>query len=64
MATLTNFPFSLGVVHWNIVDPNSATGLPEQKAEVFRRVRDEIKDKVIQFVMDTAKTVAHEISIA
>ena len=58
------FPFSLSVLHWNIVDPNSATGLPEQKTEAFRRVRDEIKDKVKRFVADTAKTVAHEISIA
>jgi arsenate reductase (thioredoxin) len=58
------FPFSLGIVHWNIVDPNSATGLPEQKTEMFRQVRDEIKDKVKQFVADTAKTVAHELSIA
>ena len=58
------FPFSLGIVHWNIVDPNSATGLPEQKTEVFRHVRDEIKDKVKQFVADTTKTVASELSIA
>ena len=58
------FPFSLGILHWNIVDPNSATGLPEQKTEVFRHVRDEIKDKVKQFVADTTKTVASELSIA
>jgi arsenate reductase (thioredoxin) len=58
------FPFSLSVVHWNIVDPNYATGLPEQKTEVFRRVRDEIKDKVAQFVADTTKTMASELSIA
>jgi arsenate reductase len=57
------FPFALGVLHWNIIDPNSATGLPEQK-ESFRRVRDEIKDKVKQFVADTTKTMASELSIA
>jgi arsenate reductase len=57
------FPFALGVLHWNIVDPNSATGLPDQKTEAFRRVRDETKDKVKQFV-DTAKTKASELSIA
>jgi arsenate reductase len=58
------FPFALGVLHWNIVDPNSATGLPDQKTEAFRRVRDEIKDKVKQFVADTAKTMASELAIA
>jgi arsenate reductase len=40
------FPFALGVLHWNIIDPNSAAGLPDQKTEAFRRVRDEIKDQV------------------
>ena len=29
--------------------------LPEQRTEVFRRVRDEIKDKVKQFIADTAE---------
>src|ERR1700758_1146960 len=48
------FPFALGVLHWSIVDPNSAAGLPDQKAEAFRRARDEIKDKVKQFVADNA----------
>jgi arsenate reductase len=58
------FPFALGVLHWNIADPNSATGMPDQKTEAFRRVRDEIKDKVRQFVTDTAETKASELSIA
>ena len=58
------FPFSLGIVHWNIVDPNSATGPQEQKTEAFRHVRDEIKDKVKQFIADTTKTAASELSIA
>ncbi len=58
------FPFTLHLLHWNIADPNSAGGLPEQKTEVFRRVRDEIKDKVRQFIEDTAKTKATELSIA
>ncbi len=58
------YPFALRVLHWDILDPNSATGAPEQKSEVFRRVRDEIKDKVKQFLVDTAKTVASELSIA
>jgi arsenate reductase len=58
------FPFALGVLHWCIVDPNTAGGLSEPRTEVFRRVRDEIKDKVKQFVIDTAQMKATELSIA
>jgi arsenate reductase len=58
------FPFALGVLHWNIVDPNTADGLLDQKKEVFRRVRDEIQDKVKQFVADTAQIKTSELSIA
>ncbi len=58
------FPFAIGVLHWNIVDPNAAGGLLDQKKEVFRRVRDEIQDKVKQFVADTAQIKASELSIA
>lgn len=57
------FPFALGVLHWNIVDPNTADGLLDQKKEVFRRVRDEIQDKVKQFVADTAQIKTSELSI-
>jgi arsenate reductase len=58
------FPFSLGVLHWNIVDQDSAPGLPEQKREIFRRMRDEIRDKVTQFIADTPLTKTSELSIA
>jgi arsenate reductase (thioredoxin) len=53
------FPFALDVMHWNIVD-----GLLDQKKEVFRRVRDEIQDKVKQFVADSAQIKTSELSIA
>jgi arsenate reductase len=58
------FPFALGVLHWNILDPNSAGGLMEQKKEVFRRVRDDVQEKVEQFVADTAQMESSELSIA
>jgi arsenate reductase len=58
------FPFALGVLHWNIEDPNTADGLLDQKKEVFRRVRDEIQDKVKRFVADTAQIKTSELSIA
>ena len=58
------FPFTLHLRHWSVVDPNTADGFPEQKTEVFRRVRDEIKDKVQQFITDTSELSAGELSIA
>ena len=58
------FPFALGVLHWSIVDPNSEAGLPSQKTEAFRHARDEIKDKVKQFVAQTENTKVTELSIA
>lgn len=58
------FPFTLHLLHWSIADPNTPGGLPEQKTEVFRRVRDEIFDKVRQFIADTAQVNASELSIA
>ena len=58
------FPFTLQIGHWSIVDPNTVDGLPEQRTEVFRRVRDEIQDKVKQFIVETTQTTASEISIA
>jgi arsenate reductase (thioredoxin) len=58
------FPFTLRLSHWSIVDPNATGALPEQRTEVFRCVRDEIKDKVKQFIADTAKVKASELSIA
>ncbi|MGB7493841.1 MAG: hypothetical protein WBR26_04625, partial [Candidatus Acidiferrum sp.] len=58
------FPFALGVLHWSILDPNTAGGLVDQKKEVFRSVRDEIQEKVKQFVADSAQIKTSELSIA
>ena len=58
------FPFTLRLSHWSIVDPNAAGALPEHRTEVFRRVRDEIQDKVKRFIVETTQTTASEISIA
>jgi protein-tyrosine-phosphatase len=58
------YPFALRVLHWSIADPNAAAGVSEQRTEVFRRVRDEIKDKVTQFVADNAQAKAAGLSIA
>ncbi len=57
------FPFALGVLHWNIVDPTPGSGLTTQKKELMRRVRDEIQEKVKQFIVDTADVKDTELSI-
>jgi arsenate reductase len=58
------FPFTLHLRHWNIADPNTSGGLSEQRTEVFRHVRDEIKNEVQRFITETAQAKATELSIA
>jgi len=35
---------------WNLEDPASAEGSPTQRMKVFRRVRDEIEGRVLEFI--------------
>lgn len=58
------FPFTLHLLHWSIADPNATGGLSGQRTEVFRRVRDEIKGKIAQFMADTSQIKDSEFSIA
>jgi hypothetical protein len=58
------FPFTLHLQHWSILDPNDVAGLADQETEAFRRVQDEIKDKVGQFIADTAQIKPSGLSIA
>jgi len=44
------FPGAGRRIHWSFDDPADASGSDEQKLEVFRRVRDEIRARLIQFV--------------
>ncbi|MCC6573697.1 MAG: arsenate reductase ArsC [Planctomycetes bacterium] len=53
-ACPVNFP---GVRHrfkWSFDDPAAATGTREEKLAVFRRVRDEIKGKIEEFLASQA----------
>jgi arsenate reductase len=48
------WPFTRNIVHWSLVDPETADGAPEpQRREVYRSVRDEIRHKVKEFVEQT-----------
>src|SRR5215218_3261056 len=40
------FPGAANRLHWSFEDPSRAEGTEEERLEVFRRVRDGIKDRV------------------
>lgn len=43
------FQDALYQLHWSIEDPAAAEGTEEERLEVFRRVRDQIRDRVRSF---------------
>lgn len=43
------WPFTRNLVHWNLPDPTASDGPLEQQREIFRRVRDEIAQRVREF---------------
>lgn len=44
------FPGKTHRIHWSFDDPAEATGTDKEKLAVFRRVRDEIREKLGEFV--------------
>jgi arsenate reductase len=48
------WPFTRNLFHWSHVDPAAIEGPPEQRREVFRRVRDEIQRNVREFAARVA----------
>ncbi len=44
------FPGAKQTLHWPFDDPADATGTDEDKMNVFRRVRDEIKEKILNYL--------------
>ena len=48
------FPGNARRIHWGFDDPAEAKGDDEDVAEVFRRVRDEIREKLRSFAEPTA----------
>ena len=47
------FPGATYLHHWPLDDPAAVQGPPEQRRAIFRRVRDEIADRVRQFIDGT-----------
>jgi arsenate reductase (thioredoxin) len=46
------WPFTRNLVHWNLPDPAAVDGPIEQKKEIFRRVRDDIRKRTLELVHD------------
>jgi arsenate reductase len=46
------FPFTPFLGQWSVYDPETAPEHPQEKREVFRRVRDEIRAKVESFIFE------------
>ena len=44
-------------LHWNFVDPAEAEGSEEEVLVIFRKVKDEIKTKIEEFVKQLEKEV-------
>ena len=52
------FPDKVSTQHWSFEDPTAAS--PEIRLEVFRRVRDEIRNRICQFFMEDLRFAADE----
>ncbi|MCA9395059.1 MAG: arsenate reductase ArsC [Candidatus Omnitrophica bacterium] len=46
------FPGLYERIHWSFTDPSQFDGTPEQKLEKVRAVRDEIEDKLIEWLAE------------
>lgn len=46
------FPGASAKLHWNFDDPAKATGTSEQQLIVFRKTRDEIAERIRQFLAE------------
>ena len=44
------FPKKSSRLHWSFEDPSQATGSADQRLEVFRRVRDQIKPRITDWI--------------
>lgn len=46
------FPATTRRIHWSIEDPAAAEGAEEQRLGAFRRVRDELRERLSSFLED------------
>ncbi len=46
------FPGSPALLHWSIEDPASSQGTYAQRLEQFRKIRDQIEERIRQFIAE------------
>jgi len=46
------FPGAAARLHWSFEDPSAAKGNDEEKVAEFRRIRDQIRAKLVAFVRE------------
>jgi len=46
------FPGAVSRLHWSFEDPAAAAGSPQERQAVFRRVRDEIAERMGEFIRE------------
>ena len=44
------FPKKTGRLHWSFPDPSRAPGTEDERRDVFRRVRDQIRDQLADWI--------------
>jgi len=44
------YPFTPKVLRWSVADPEAATGEPEERKQAYRRVRDQLRNRVEEFI--------------
>jgi len=47
------FPGALHFIHWSFEDPAAVTGSPEERLDAFRRIRDQIADRIKNHFLKT-----------
>ncbi len=50
------FPARTTRIHWSFEDPAAVEGSSEQRLAAFRRIRDQIKERVVEFYKERTKT--------
>ena len=47
------FPGVMSILRWSFDDPTEAMGSEEERLDVFRRVRDQIEERITQWLLET-----------
>ena len=58
------WPFTRNLFHWSLPDPTAVKGSPEELKTSFRRVRDEIRQKVREFASQKIQGLSTQAAAA